>query len=76
MPLCVMQFCVVRVSRVCLLNLDGCFVEQPFHASWWAEEVDRKEGSASVPMTKSSHWVTRDEPDEVNRRIDEFLEAK
>lgn len=49
-------------------------VRQMFHTDSWAKEVQDKEGSFSVAMTKSGHWVTRDQPDEVNSRIDAFLE--
>lgn len=49
-------------------------VRETFHTDSWAKEVQDKEGSSSVAMTKSGHWVTRDQPDEVNSRLDAFLE--
>lgn len=47
---------------------------QMFHADWWAKKLDKKEGSGSVPMTGSKHWITRDQPDDLNRRLDAFLD--
>ncbi|CAB1119295.1 unnamed protein product [Ectocarpus sp. CCAP 1310/34] len=44
-----------------------------FHAARWAEKVQEKEGSSSQGIPQASHWVTRDQPEEVNRRLDEFL---
>ncbi|CAM9573442.1 unnamed protein product, partial [Hapterophycus canaliculatus] len=38
----------------------------PFHADWWAKKVDEKKGSSAVAMTSSRHWVTADQPDDVN----------
>eukprot|EP00904_Undaria_pinnatifida_P004311 jgi/Undpi1/13881/HiC_scaffold_9.g03532.m1 len=44
-----------------------------FHASRWAESVQERDGSSAQGIDQASHWVTRDQPDEVNRRLDEFL---
>ncbi|CAM9811986.1 unnamed protein product [Ectocarpus sp. 4 AP-2014] len=48
----------------------------PFHADWWAKKVNDKEGSSSVAMARSKHWVTTDQPDDLNRELDAFLEKK
>lgn len=58
-------------TRVCRPVSAPCF--QTFHASRWADEVHEKEGSAAHGIDQASHWVTRDQPDAVNRRLDEFL---
>lgn len=47
--------------------------QQTFHSARWAEKVQEKEGSLSHEIPTAAHWVTRDEPDEVNRKLDEFL---
>lgn len=49
---------------------------QLFHADWWAKTIDAREGSSSVPMSGSSHWITRDQPEDLNRRIDAFLDEE
>ena len=49
------------------------FVLQTFHTDSWVEQVQDKEGSSAVAMTESGHWVTTDQPDEVNSRLDAFL---
>lgn len=47
--------------------------KQTFHAARWAEKVQEREGSSAQGIPEASHWVTRDQPDQVNRKLDEFL---
>ena len=47
--------------------------KQTFHAARWAEKVQAREGSSAEGIPEASHWVTRDQPDQVNRKLDEFL---
>lgn len=61
----------VNVTLVLVVVL--CALVQTFHADRWAEQVQEKEGSSAQGVANASHWVTRDQPDEVNRRLDEFL---
>lgn len=49
------------------------FFPQQFHADWWAAKIQRRQGSSSVAMTEAAHWVNTDQPDDVNRRLDEFF---
>lgn len=67
---------VFHYRKLALARAHVFFPMQPFHADWWAKKVDEKEGSSAVAMTKSRHWVTADQPDEVNRRLDAFLGQK
>lgn len=49
------------------------FLFQSFHTDRWAEKVREREGSSADAVEGASHWVTRDQPDEVNRKLDAFL---
>lgn len=48
-------------------------LKQTFHAARWAEKVQEREGSMAQEVPEASHWVTRDQPDAINRKLDEFL---
>lgn len=45
-----------------------------FHAEWWVDKINKKEGSSAMAMADASHWLMLDQPDEVNRRLDAFFD--
>ena len=68
-----LTFMSFRFLSIVAASLDSLGLLKKFHANWWVEKINEKEGSSVVSVADADHWFLLEQPDVVNRRLDVFF---